>query len=265
MSMSYAQTRRHQQSLTVVHRDVSPGNILSIKQANSTSRGVLIDMDHAIPRNDERNIKMPGQVGTYPFMSIANMENLDVSRTAVDDCETALVVLLYLAAHPSRRDALSEKLSFTRSNGVADFRKQMLGSREALDQAIATYIDSACVYTVWLIRALYDALFTYPGCSGTKHPKLRGNKFFDPIVLRVRYADTLHERFLAVMTKFLAHYCSGTLVRLLLPACPAPGGLRASQDTVSRPQGIIMPPPGFLWARRADPLAASSPKRRRVF
>ncbi|KAJ2870260.1 hypothetical protein GGH93_005712 [Coemansia aciculifera] len=48
-------------------------------------------------------------------------------------------------------------------------------------------------------------------------------------------------------------------------AVAAPGGLGASQDTVSRPQGITMPPPGFLWARRADPLAVSSPKRRGVF
>ncbi|KAJ2257465.1 hypothetical protein GGI13_000897 [Coemansia sp. RSA 455] len=107
----------------IIHCDVSPGNILAVKQADGTVRGVLIDMDNAVPLSGQQNIKTAGPVGTYPFMSIASMEGLDVPRTAVDDCESALVVLMYWAALPLRRNALSERLSFTGPNGAADFRR----------------------------------------------------------------------------------------------------------------------------------------------
>ncbi|KAJ2015584.1 hypothetical protein GGI14_004184, partial [Coemansia sp. S680] len=210
----------------IIHCDVSPGNILAVKQADGSFRGVLIDMDNAVPLSGQQNIKTAGPVGTYPFMSIANMEGLDVPRTAVDDCESALVVLMYWATPPLRRNALSEKLSFTGSNGAADFRRQMFASSEELDKVIATYIDPTCVFTTWLIRALYDALFAYPECKGTGH----NNQAFDPIIQRVYFADILHQRFLAVMAKFLYHYRPGTLVRLLLPVPLDIGGLRASQN-----------------------------------
>ncbi|KAJ2101163.1 hypothetical protein GGI16_003520, partial [Coemansia sp. S142-1] len=216
----------------IIHCDVSPGNILAAKQADGTFRGVLIDMDNAVPLSGQQNIKTTGLVGTYPFMGIANMEGLDVPRTAVDDCESALVVLMYWAAPPLRRNALGERLSFTGPNGAAEFRRQMFASSEELDKVIATYIDTTCVFTIWLIRALYDALFAYPECKGTG----LGNQAFDPIIQRVYFADILHQRFLAVMARFLYHYRSGTLVRLLLPVPPDIGGLRASQNRANWPQ-----------------------------
>ncbi|KAJ2867863.1 hypothetical protein GGH94_000531 [Coemansia aciculifera] len=200
----------------ILHRDISLGNILAVKLADGRIQGMLIDFDHAIPLDDERNTKKPGHVGTAPFMSIPNLEGLDVQRTCVDDWEAALALLLCLAARPSHRDALCARLASVGPNGVADFRREVFASRKSLDAAIDAFADPACTHALRLIRALHHALFAHPSCSGTARRMLRGNRLVDPIVRRVQYAAAIHERCLTTVKEYLANTQLETLAAMMV-------------------------------------------------
>ncbi|KAJ2689580.1 hypothetical protein IWW39_001384 [Coemansia spiralis] len=199
----------------ILHRDISLGNVLAVRQPDGSVHGMLIDFDHSALLDEERNVKKPGHVGTLPCMSTANLEGLDVSRTTLDDWEAALALLLCLAARPSRRDELCARLASVGSNGVAEFRREMFASRKSLEVTITDFIDPDCVHALRLIRALYVALFTHPSCAGTARRMLRGNRLVDPIVRRVQFAPEVHGRCLAVITGFLAQSQSGSLESLM--------------------------------------------------
>ncbi|KAJ2811680.1 hypothetical protein H4S07_001901, partial [Coemansia furcata] len=188
----------------ILHRDISLGNVLAVRQADGSVRGMLIDFDHSVALDEERNLKRPGHVGTAPFMSIANLEGIDVPRTSVDDWEAALALLLCLAARPSRRDELCARLASIGPSGGADFRRDVFASRKSLEATIAAYLDPACEHALRLIRGLYQALFAHPSCSGTARIMLRGNRLVDPIIRRVQFAVVIHERCLKVVTEYLA-------------------------------------------------------------
>ncbi|KAJ2060284.1 hypothetical protein GGI17_003812, partial [Coemansia sp. S146] len=80
-------------------------------KANGKILGVLIGFDNAVPQNDGCNKENPGHVDTKPFMSITNLEGLDMKRTAVNDWEAALALILFLVADDSSSDALMDQLS----------------------------------------------------------------------------------------------------------------------------------------------------------
>ncbi|KAJ2881653.1 hypothetical protein H4R27_003942 [Coemansia aciculifera] len=109
----------------VLHRDISEENSLATRDKDSKILGVLIDFDNTVPRNDERNKENPGHVGTEPFISITDVEGLDMQRTAVDDWESALVLILVLVADGSHRDELCEKLFRVEPGGVVKLRKEI--------------------------------------------------------------------------------------------------------------------------------------------
>ncbi|KAF9486843.1 hypothetical protein BDN71DRAFT_1425728 [Pleurotus eryngii] len=92
----------HQQAykLGILHRDISAGNILMTLQAKNR-RGFLIDWDHCIFLNEalkERTGTRVHRTGTWQFMSAHLTQNPDnASHTVVDDRESALHVLTYMA------------------------------------------------------------------------------------------------------------------------------------------------------------------------
>ncbi|KAJ2813949.1 hypothetical protein H4S07_000292 [Coemansia furcata] len=190
----------------ILHRDISFGNVLAVRQADGTVRGMLIDFDNSVAPNEKRNQKHPGRVGTMPFMSIANLEGIDVARTSLDDWEAALTLLMCWAARPSRRDKLFAELGCLEPDGSAHFRRGAFSSRKSLDHIIDAYLDSACEHTLKLIRDLHEALFAYPGCSGTWRDTLLDSRRGDPIVCRVDFANAIHERCIKVVTEYLAEY-----------------------------------------------------------
>ncbi|KAJ1727434.1 hypothetical protein LPJ72_005945, partial [Coemansia sp. Benny D160-2] len=79
----------------ILHRDISDNNILMVWQGERM-RGLLIDFDNAIT-NREQSAMWPGRTGTFPFMSINNLENEGIPRTALDDWESLLYVLCFYA------------------------------------------------------------------------------------------------------------------------------------------------------------------------
>ncbi|KAJ2256606.1 hypothetical protein GGI13_001138 [Coemansia sp. RSA 455] len=187
----------------IVHSDISLGNIMAVPQADGRFRGMLIDFDLAIPQQEGVVRRRSHCVGTYPFQSIANLEFLKVPRTAVDDWEAVLALLLYLITLPLDRDRLSERLSRVERDGSAVMRRGLFSSPQALSAAIDEFADPHCVDEIKLIKDLYTATFDYSECPGTTRRK-QGNKLVDPIEVRAKCAVDIHWRCRDVMARYLA-------------------------------------------------------------
>ncbi|KAJ2826045.1 hypothetical protein GGI24_003005 [Coemansia furcata] len=84
----------------LLHRDISPNNIMVGRNKAANDRpsvyGMLIDFDCAINPNLERTAR-PERTGTKPFMSVANLEGHPEQRTELDDWESLLYVLCWVA------------------------------------------------------------------------------------------------------------------------------------------------------------------------
>ncbi|KAJ2694672.1 hypothetical protein GGH99_000552 [Coemansia sp. RSA 1285] len=70
----------------ILHRDISPHNILFTRDQDRNPTGMLIDFDCAVRVADEV-AEGPNQTGTGPYMSIANLRQLKFPRTELDDWE----------------------------------------------------------------------------------------------------------------------------------------------------------------------------------
>ncbi|KAJ2806126.1 hypothetical protein H4R20_001808 [Coemansia guatemalensis] len=83
----------------ILHRDLSTNNILVVrKDGEALPRGLLIDFDYAIEVDSEQRAARPARSGTLPFMSVNNLINADTPRTALDDWESLLYIICWLAS-----------------------------------------------------------------------------------------------------------------------------------------------------------------------
>ncbi|KAJ1798491.1 hypothetical protein LPJ59_002467, partial [Coemansia sp. RSA 2399] len=83
----------------ILHRDLSDNNILVVREPDKTVRGMLIDFDCAIDKSVERSAVRPERTGTQPFMSIANLEGMDIERTVLDDWESLLYIVCWVGTY----------------------------------------------------------------------------------------------------------------------------------------------------------------------
>ncbi|KAI8319700.1 hypothetical protein GQ54DRAFT_299161, partial [Martensiomyces pterosporus] len=81
----------------LLHRDISTNNILVIRSPlDGTVHGALIDFDCAISVGVDRKAR-PERTGTLPFMSVLNLEANWLERTELDDWESLLYLVCWLA------------------------------------------------------------------------------------------------------------------------------------------------------------------------
>ncbi|KAJ2393376.1 hypothetical protein H4S02_000242 [Coemansia sp. RSA 2611] len=80
----------------ILHRDLSTNNIMFCRDDDGMIRGLLIDFDNAVLQSDLHNEQRPDQIGTFPYMSIGNLEQSSVKRTALDDWESLIYILCWL-------------------------------------------------------------------------------------------------------------------------------------------------------------------------
>ncbi|KAJ1764301.1 hypothetical protein LPJ74_006676 [Coemansia sp. RSA 1843] len=99
----------------ILHRDISVNNMLITKLLENKVRGVLIDFDCAKDISKVDCKTRPERTGTYPYMSINNMEISNVKRTQLDDWDPEKVAT-------SKRDKLQTPDSFV-NNILAKFLK----------------------------------------------------------------------------------------------------------------------------------------------
>ncbi|KAJ2024519.1 hypothetical protein H4S03_009095, partial [Coemansia sp. S3946] len=80
----------------ILHRDISPNNILVFRGADGIARGMLIDLDCAIDIDQEKWEKRKGRekrkemTGTLPYMSTNNLNGSIIEHTSLDDWESML-------------------------------------------------------------------------------------------------------------------------------------------------------------------------------
>ncbi|KAJ2685788.1 hypothetical protein GGH99_003656 [Coemansia sp. RSA 1285] len=80
----------------ILHRDMSPHNVLLTRNRDRKPTGMLIDFDFATRVADEI-AEGPNRTGTGPYMSIANLQGLEFPRTELDDWESLIYVLSMMA------------------------------------------------------------------------------------------------------------------------------------------------------------------------
>ncbi|KAJ2506756.1 hypothetical protein H4217_008955 [Coemansia sp. RSA 1939] len=83
-------------SCHVLHRDISENNIMFHYDADGHIHGMLIDFDNAVDSGAAQQDTRPICTGTLPFMSVNNLRRENIPRTAVDDMESFLYLLLWL-------------------------------------------------------------------------------------------------------------------------------------------------------------------------
>ncbi|KAJ1861019.1 hypothetical protein LPJ78_005574 [Coemansia sp. RSA 989] len=82
----------------ILHRDISTANILARDTADGIG-GMLIDFDMAIDIDRKGNAVRTEHTGTYPFMSVGNLEGSLHNRTALDGWESLLYILCWLGTY----------------------------------------------------------------------------------------------------------------------------------------------------------------------
>ncbi|KAJ1731720.1 hypothetical protein LPJ72_003797, partial [Coemansia sp. Benny D160-2] len=223
----------------VLHRDISLNNIMAVRLPSGELRGMLIDFDHAADALAERNTHAPGNVGTGPFMSIANLEGLDVARTAVDDWESLLCLLFCLAANgPAAMDELARLFSHVNANGVADMKREIFASPRALDCAIAQFLNPSYRAIIRAIHALYAAAFQHSRCQGTARIFLRGNRNVDPVLRRAQYADEIQARCLGALRAIALETRSVSCLSDHLAAISHESGVPSADTAVAIPGAV---------------------------
>ncbi|KAL0579173.1 hypothetical protein V5O48_002854 [Marasmius crinis-equi] len=85
--------------LKILHRDVSPGNILMKRDPipeTNVRHGYLIDFDHALDLGWKDDSLPPGRSGTRQFFSIRLLEDLQAEQTLMDDRESCFYSIVWL-------------------------------------------------------------------------------------------------------------------------------------------------------------------------
>ncbi|KAJ2607960.1 hypothetical protein H4S08_004635 [Coemansia sp. RSA 1365] len=166
----------------VLHRDISTNNILVVREDHSSlPRGLLIDLDFAVPVDREKRTAQPAQSGTLPYMSIANLENINIERTALDDWESLFYVICWLATFgisSSDRNAnprchyfsIYEWLTSNKKT-IADRKRSYMDTKIIFRSLIVSKFQSKYKLLRRLAINLHKALFAHVNCKGALNPK----------------------------------------------------------------------------------------------
>ncbi|KAJ2681713.1 hypothetical protein GGH99_005070 [Coemansia sp. RSA 1285] len=124
----------------ILHRDMSPHNILFTRDQDRNPTGMLIDFDCAVHLADAV-AEGPNRTGTGPYMSIANLQGLEFPRTELDDWESLIYVLSMMATFgvtTEDRHALRESIA-------RDISKEMLQQKLPIGEwRNSSYYSAGC-------------------------------------------------------------------------------------------------------------------------
>ncbi|KAJ2450296.1 hypothetical protein EV183_004390, partial [Coemansia sp. RSA 2336] len=232
----------------ILHRDISTGNILVVRSDSAPSgvHGLLIDLDSAILT--DANFKAPAErSGTPVFMSIANVEDLAEDRTAVDDWESLLYVICWLATfgiNSDDRKVVVEKSEYPitlwstgTTTAIALAKRTHMDSSKNFETNVTDKFQSKYKLLKKLATDLHKTLFLNEKCLGALRSRSTSNgdttrsnasdsdisdsddsdedtgssdeedadlDYFDPLVERCKYVDSIVDTLLGVMDSMKA-------------------------------------------------------------
>ncbi|KAJ2782860.1 hypothetical protein H4R18_002009 [Coemansia javaensis] len=176
----------------ILHRDISPNNIMFVRETDGGIRGLLIDFDHAISLTCAPAEARQDRTGTLPFMSIGNLKQSDVERTALDDWESVIYILCWFGVIGLNSELVSydeigkhpqlKKWVFGAHKEIAAEKRAHLDNgrhfaqitdefNEAMDPEVAIDGESQW-FLSFVVEGLRSALIDngYPHCQGALNP-----------------------------------------------------------------------------------------------
>ncbi|KAJ1964014.1 hypothetical protein H4R35_007184 [Dimargaris xerosporica] len=160
------------------HRDISTNNIMAVRQ-NNQLRGILIDLDNAIHRENGLAPGRPERTGTLPFMSIGNLEGNENRRTAINDWESLLYVICWIGTfglgehdtfdptqHPTPVTDIDRWGEGSMADAARAKRKDMSSMITFLNIPKCFQPRTGAKILKRLAKDLYHALFEHPDCPG---------------------------------------------------------------------------------------------------
>ncbi|KAJ2118796.1 hypothetical protein IW147_006311, partial [Coemansia sp. RSA 720] len=191
----------------ILHRDISTNNILVVRDGeNKIPRGLLIDFDIAVEVDMRIRSTCPSISGTMPYMSIANILYLDTPRTALDDWESLLYVVCWLATvgitsshHVSDAEWENKQIKYWHigsSGEIADAKRTHMHSSVNFQSIIVDKFRKQYKLLPRFAIALHKALFGNSNCPGAcLDDDDDGNMYTDcpsdPLVKRGAYVDEI--------------------------------------------------------------------------
>lgn len=176
---------REAYSLSVAHRDVSPGNILIIDDGSETA-GCLIDFDNAVFLDPYKPVASDDLSGTWPFVSGERLESrryypdhfteeVQVIHAYHHDAESVFWVLVFLVIYregPGRRreelrndDRTSSSLTrafgdlFEKDrNSLATMKRLVIKNRDEFRFLVLPHISRFCSPLATLVAQFYEIL-----------------------------------------------------------------------------------------------------------
>ncbi|KAJ1675931.1 hypothetical protein EV182_000290 [Spiromyces aspiralis] len=217
----------------ILHRDISTRNILVVRPESGHVRGMLIDFDCAVDMEDSEGEARTEVIGTHPFMSVLNLENSSVKRTALDDWESLLYMVCWLGTygineHTQRKEGDSELEELF-------IRRWRYGSFDRIASKKRIYLDNEWIFRrailadfnpnmehctmlmdlAWELRATLIDWEGEPDCKGSlEMPKqsgpLAGPSFYsigdedlaDPFEQRAEHCERISAELLGVLEKY---------------------------------------------------------------
>ncbi|KAJ2607364.1 hypothetical protein H4S08_004849 [Coemansia sp. RSA 1365] len=184
----------------ILHRDISPQNILIHRIPGNDVKGMLINFDHAVNITDLK--QHPVRAGTPLYMSIGNLENSKVPRTSLDDWESLIYVLCWLgtfgANSADKNPNFSENTlpidgwKSNDANVCVAQKQQHLSTKDTFEDAILKHFiaHQDYLHLVCVVRELYTTLFYNSEVS----PRSRGLLVWEePFGEPLPYAAQPHE------------------------------------------------------------------------
>ncbi|KAJ2801524.1 hypothetical protein H4R21_002768 [Coemansia helicoidea] len=222
----------------ILHRDISINNIL-VRRTGDMVGGMLIDFDNAIRLDVEHVAAQPDRTGTMPYMSIGNLLQSMVDRTALDDWESCIYVLCWLGTIGVNKEDQRYQRANTKNTiySIHEWRdgdpkiiaKKKRGHVGSLANFADAILDELINHEKYkplhaLVKSLHRALFFNPGASplchgcraddetleelqnGTlplekQHDAKIGPSFTDPFARRAEIADKIVDDLLDTLTK----------------------------------------------------------------
>ncbi|KAJ2401822.1 hypothetical protein GGI23_001142, partial [Coemansia sp. RSA 2559] len=80
---------------SILHRDLSMGNMLVRRDSSGAAHGMIIDFDHAISMGSRDGAPRAERSGTMQFMSCRNLESSQLHPSPLDDWESMLYILCW--------------------------------------------------------------------------------------------------------------------------------------------------------------------------
>ncbi|KAJ2774849.1 hypothetical protein IWQ56_000390 [Coemansia nantahalensis] len=161
----------------ILHRDISPNNILVVDGSDGLLHGLLIDFDYAIPLDEDGYSGRPGRSGSLPYMSIGNLEYAGQMQSALDDWEALLYTLCMWGTRGlTSDDRNADKRGLTKlpisqwsvdhPSVIASNKRRHMHSAESFKSNILDCFHSKCKGLKPLANDLHTALFLHKECAG---------------------------------------------------------------------------------------------------